>query len=90
MEFERFFKLVSDFIDQELDFDLMDEFERDLEDDFCRSFFNTFQKTVELCHQFEMENVPEELHISLMEAIRETTKIRLLPPPRKRKRREKR
>lgn len=84
-EFERFFKLVSDFIDQEMDFDLMNEFEKELEDEFCRSFFNTFQKTVELCHQFEMEEVPQELHISVMQAIQETTEISLLPTPKRKK-----
>lgn len=87
--FDRFFKLVSDFIDQELDFELLDEFERDMEDEFCRCFFNTFQKTVELCHELEMEEVPEELHISLMDAIQETTKVRF-SPVRKRKKSRKR
>lgn len=84
-KFERFFRLVSNFIDQEMDFELMDEFEHDLEDEFCRCFFNTFQKTVELCHQFEMEKVPEELHISVMHAIQETAELHLLPSPKKRK-----
>ena len=71
-EFERFFKMVSDFIDQDMDFDLFEEFDRELEDDFYRSFFNTVQKTVELCHHFELEDVPGEVHWSLMEAIQET------------------
>ncbi len=72
MEHKIFLRLLSDFIDDELDFDLSDEFERELEDDLCCCFFNTFKKTVELCHQIEMQEVPEILHYRIIRTI-ETT-----------------
>ena len=76
MEHKIFLRLLSDFIDDELDFDLSDEFERELEDDLCCCFFNTFKKTVELCHQIEMQEVPEILHYRIIRTIETTTQKR--------------
>ena len=76
MEHKIFLQLLSDFIDDELDFDLSDEFERELEDEFCCCFFNTFKKTVELCHQIEMQEVPEILHYRIIRIIETTTQKR--------------
>ncbi|MBI5574418.1 MAG: hypothetical protein HY919_07705 [Elusimicrobia bacterium] len=72
MEHKIFLQLLSDFIDDELDFDLLDEFERELEDDICCCFFNTFKKTVDLCHQIEMQEVPKIVHYHIIKTI-ETT-----------------
>ena len=72
MEHRIFLQLLSDFIDDELDFDLSDEFERELEDGICCYFFNTFKKTVELCHQIEMQEVPRALHYRIIKTIEHT------------------
>ena len=72
MEHKIFLQLLSDFIDDELDFDLTDEFERELEDDICCCFFNTFKKTVELCRQIEMQEVPQSLHYRIIKTIEHT------------------
>lgn len=72
MEHRIFLQLLSDFIDDELDFNLSDEFERELEDEFCCCFFNTFKKTVELCHQIEMREVPRHLHYRIIKTIEHT------------------
>ncbi|MEW6556565.1 MAG: Hsp20/alpha crystallin family protein [Elusimicrobiota bacterium] len=72
MEHEKFFQLLSDFIDDELDTDLLDDFERELEDDFCRCYFNTFKKTVDLCHQIGLHEVPKNLHYNIIRTIEDT------------------
>ncbi|MBN1383670.1 MAG: hypothetical protein JW983_02150 [Elusimicrobia bacterium] len=56
-------------MDDEMDFDLFDEFERTLEDEFCCHYFNTFRKTVELCHLIEIQEVPETLHYRIIQTI---------------------
>lgn len=83
MEHKIFLQLLSDFIDDELDFDLSDEFERELENEFCCCFFNTFKKTVELCHQIEMQEVPQSLHYRIIKTIEHTGS------PKKKRRRKK-
>ena len=76
IEFERFFKLMNDFIDREMEMALVEEFERTLEEEFFRDFYNTFRRTVELCHdlerEFEAAAVPEELHLTLIQTIQRT------------------
>lgn len=67
-----FLALIDDFMNSELSFELMEEFERALEEEFRRQFFNTFKKTVELCHCVEQEEVPQELHILVIQSICKT------------------
>jgi hypothetical protein len=69
MDYEKFFQLLSDFMDDDMEFDLLDDFERNLKDEFCCHFFNTFRKTVELCHQIQMRQVPRTLHYRIIQTI---------------------
>ncbi|MDD5687929.1 MAG: hypothetical protein PHE88_08870 [Elusimicrobia bacterium] len=69
MDLERFLLLLSDFMDDEMDFDLIEDFEENLEDEFCCHFLNTFRKTAELCHQIEMQQVPRILHYRIIQTI---------------------
>lgn len=69
MDHRRFLLLLSDFLDDELDIGLMDDFERELENEYCCHFFNTFKKTVEICRQIEMLPVPETLHYKIIKTI---------------------
>jgi len=66
MDYEKFFQLISDFLDDELDRDLEREFLENFEDEFCRCYFNTYIKTIELCHEIEIEEIPLELHERLI------------------------
>ena len=76
IEFDEFFELISDFMNRELEAQLMEEFNRSLEEEFFREFFNTFRKTVELCHCMECCEPPEEVHITLIRMIRQTPQIK--------------
>lgn len=69
MDYEDFFELLSDFMDDDMDFDLFDEFEKTLEDEFYCCYFNTFRKTVEFCHLLEIHEVPETLHYRIIRTI---------------------
>ena len=84
---ERFFRLMNDFIDREMEMDLVHEFERTLEEEFFRDFYNTFRRTVELCHdlerEFESTAVPEELHWTLIHTIERTPQKQIFPQKRK-------
>lgn len=72
MEHKLFLQLLSDFLDDELDVDLADDFERELENEICCHFFNTFKKTVEMCRQIEMIPVPRTLHYKIIKTIGHT------------------
>ena len=69
MDYEKFFQLLSNFMDDDKEFDFIDDFERTLEDEFCEHFFNTFRRTVELCHQIQMCEVPRRLHYQIIRTI---------------------
>ncbi|OGS43355.1 MAG: hypothetical protein A2539_03595 [Elusimicrobia bacterium RIFOXYD2_FULL_34_15] len=87
MNYETFLKLVSDFLDDDDDDMELDFFENShetLEDEFAYHFFNTLRRTIELCHQIEMERVPKTLHYNIIRAIEHTTPIGIhLAPKRK-------
>lgn len=70
-----FLALIDDFLNNELSFELMEEFERALEEEFRREFFNTFKKTVELCHCVAQEEVPQELHVLVIQTICKTRQL---------------
>lgn len=72
MDYDLFFKLMSEFMEREMEMDLLEEFEELLEDDYCCCYFNTFKKTVQLCHEVEIEEVPPTLHYTLIETIYHT------------------
>lgn len=73
IDFEELFRLLSDYFDEELEFDICAEIDRLISEDFISQvFFNTFNKTLELCQEMEAEEmeVPEEIHIRLYEFLR--------------------
>ena len=86
MDYEDFFELLSDFMDDDMDFDLFDEIEETLlEDEFCYHYFNTFRKTVEICHQIELQEVPEAVHYRIIQIIEHTPQKRKKLPKKRRK-----
>ena len=73
MDLEELFELLSDYIDKELESDICSEIDELINEDlYCNSLFNTFNKTLDLCREFESEEieVPEEVHIKLYEYLR--------------------
>jgi hypothetical protein len=86
MDYERFLLLISDFLDDELDRKLEREFMERFEDEFCRCYFNTFRKTVELCHEIETEKIPQKLHRKLIIRIEREKSLPYSPEPGRRKR----
>ena len=86
MDYDRFLLLVSDFLDNELDLASETEFLESFEDEICRCYFNTFRKTVELCHEIEVREIPRELHRKLIVTIE---RERSFPYPQETARRKK-
>ncbi len=73
MDFERLFELLSDYFDEELESQICNEIRELISEDFCcKSLFNTFNKTLDLCREMEAEEieVPEGVHIRLYESLR--------------------
>ena len=69
MDLEKFLLLISDFIDNELDFEIEREFVENFEDECCLYYFNTFRKTVELCRDVQLAEIPQGLHRKLIAKI---------------------
>jgi len=68
MDFKRLCELLSDYFDEELESDICAGIEELVsEDPFCEVLFNTFNRTIKLCEEWEQEKieVPEEVHIRL-------------------------
>jgi N-glycosylase/DNA lyase len=66
IDFEEFWSLLSDYFDEELDRDICEEIDEFMgEDIFCENLFNTFRRTVDMCREIEMIDVPEEVHREL-------------------------
>lgn len=84
-EFERFFRELELFMEEDFSPERMDEFERGLESAFERSFFHTFRKTIELCRRREPEPVPEELHLLVIRTVRVTAQVSRRRKPRRKK-----
>ena len=73
MDFERLFELLSDYFDEELESEICNEIDELIsEDPCCKTLFNTFSRTLDLCRETEAEEieVPEEVHITLYESLR--------------------
>jgi hypothetical protein len=76
IDLEELFWLLSDYLDEELESDLCAEINQLINDDLdCLAFFNTFNKTLELCRELEeLEEeeieVPQEIHIKLYESLK--------------------
>ena len=66
IDFEQFWQMLSDYIDEELEKDIYEEFDDMIcEVAECEHLFNTLQKTLHICHEMEMVEVPEEVHVEL-------------------------
>ena len=73
MDFERLFELLSDYFDEELEPEICSEIDELIcEDSCCKTLFNTFNRTLDLCRKMEAEEieVPGEVHIRLYEYLR--------------------
>lgn len=76
IDFEELFMLLSGYFDEDLENDLIDEINELIDEDlWCQAFFNTFNRTLELCHELEEEEeeemeVPKDVHMQLFESIR--------------------
>jgi anti-sigma factor (TIGR02949 family) len=65
------FPVLSEFMDKELDEDLMAKMQRHLEDcPPCQNLFNSLEKTKDLCRQTPDREVPQDLAQDLMGRIR--------------------
>ena len=72
IDFDELFDLLSDYFDHDLESELCAEIDQMLNEDlWLQSFFHTFNKTLELCHELECEEieVPRETHIRLYEVL---------------------
>ncbi|MFC2061779.1 RNA polymerase sigma factor, partial [Elusimicrobiota bacterium] len=66
MDFIKFCRLLSDYCDSELSFDICSEIEEFMHEEcICKTMFNTFQRTIELCNELEEMEVPQQIHIEL-------------------------
>ena len=66
MDLNELFKLISEYIDEDLDRRACSDIEESLRMDCdCRTFFNTFQKTVAMCRMIEKRKVPKKVHYIL-------------------------
>lgn len=73
MDIERFYTLLSEYFDEELEAGLCRDIEELISSDSCcEAVFNTFSRTLELCEEIQIEetDVPEEVHISLYKSLR--------------------
>ena len=64
----QFLKLLADYFEKEFDLRVHSEVDRFLlEDPDIRAFFNTLNRTIELCREMKFEeiNVPDEIHTQL-------------------------
>ncbi len=73
MDFKKLSELLSDYFDEELESDICAEIDELVnEDSCCRSLFNTFNKTLDLCKELEAEEIAfsEEMHIRFYEFLK--------------------
>lgn len=65
------FELLSDYLDEELEFDLCSEMDEHIEEcEHCISFVHTYQRTVTLCQSIEIVEVPGEVHLKFWRTLR--------------------
>lgn len=84
MNRELFLLLISDFLEEDLTPELLEEFEELLvTDDCCCHYVATLRRTVELCRQMEGRLPPVSLHTETMELIFRTPQN--TPPPHKKR-----
>ncbi len=77
MECKEFLECLSAHFDGELDEELVIRFEQHLR--FCsnaRAVVSTFERTIELHRQARPDRVPEDVHLRLLDALKECRKNR--------------
>ena len=90
IEREFFIRWLSRFIEGDQGWKFFDEFEKNLEEEFCCRFYHTFKKTIELCREIDSIEVPKTAHVQLITLIHETPQNRRISPLKKPKNRKKR
>ena len=73
IDFDRLWQLLSDYLDEELELDLCSEIDQLIKEDLmCHAFFNTFNKTIELCRKLESEeiDIPQTIHLQLYHSLK--------------------
>lgn len=71
MNCEDIYLLLSDYFDEELDSEICDGIEEHISTcRYCESLFDTFSKTLDLCKEIELLEVPQEVHIRISRSIR--------------------
>lgn len=66
MNFDELLYIISDYFDRELESEICSEIEEFIcIDAECRTLFNTFQETINLCHEIEELEVPRDVHVKL-------------------------
>ena len=70
MNLEEFYRLISEYIDSELEQDICYQIEEFIcRDCDCKTLFDTFCETVHLCNEMEEEEVPEDVHVRLYQLL---------------------
>ncbi|MBN2406282.1 MAG: hypothetical protein JXJ19_01165 [Elusimicrobia bacterium] len=73
MDFEDIFRLISDYIDRELEADICSEMEEFFcMHEECRCFLDSFSETVRLCNSIQDMDVPEDVHVRLYKSLKIT------------------
>jgi hypothetical protein len=66
------FPVLSEFIDKELDPEIMAKMQRHIDDcPPCQNLFHSLEKTKELCHQAQRRCVPQDLADDLLSKLRQ-------------------
>jgi hypothetical protein len=99
MDQERLFIIISELLDDGFERDIFDELSEldalmdslfdDFDEECCRYYFNTLKKTVELCHQMEMVEVPEQLHYKVIKTIEKADALPCRTKPARRRSKKK-
>jgi len=70
-DLEKVYLLISEHLDEDFDNDFFSELEEFFEESRqCQCYYNTLRRTVQMCHEIDMEEVPEEVHQELLRVIR--------------------
>jgi hypothetical protein len=70
MNIKELCRLLSEYCDHDLSTDICREVDRVISSDCeCRSLYNTFRETIQLCHQVEEVEVPRRVHIRLYQTL---------------------
>ena len=69
---KRFYKRISEYLDDELDDQICNEIEAHLKDcPECRECLDSLKKTIQLCKKAGKETIPSDIHEHLRSSLRE-------------------